>query len=301
MRTSPIGYRLALLAGVISGFSIYVSSFAVRVLPDATLYTTLKNAVTGLLLLVPVVVLTRCRAELRSLSRREAAWLAALAVVGGSVPYVLFFTGLQMTTAATGSLLNHAQFLVVAALAVPLLRERMTPAAWIGLMLLAAGSVTGTDARALHFNEGAALVLASTVMFAAGMVMTRHLLARVSPELVMSAKMSAGALLLIGYAWSSGHLASVGSLSATQWAVAIGTGLILLSFTIATTYALRSAPAVSVTAIGMASPPITLALQLAAGSNVHFAAGAAWSMVLVVAGAALFLAARRPRPAVVRA
>ncbi len=301
MRTSPIGYRLALLAAVISGVSIYVSSFAVRVLPDATLYTTLKNAVTGLLLLVPVVVLARGRAELLSLSRRDAAWLAAIAVVGGSVPYVLFFTGLQMTTAATGSLLNHAQFLVVVALAVPLLRERLTPAAWIGLALLAAGSVAGTDAQALRVNAGAALVLASTVMFGAGMVMARHLLARVSAELVMSAKMSAGAGLLVAYAWASGHLGSLGSLSATQWAVAVGTGLILLAFTVATTYALCHAPAVSVAAIGMASPPITLALQLAAGSTVHFAAGAAWSTVLVVAGASLFLAAGRPRPAPVTA
>lgn len=297
MRTSPVGYRLALLAAAISGLSIYVSSFAVRVLPDATLYTTLKNAVTGLLLLVPLVVLARRRAELRSLSRRDAAWLAAIAVVGGSVPYVLFFTGLQMTTAATGSLLNHAQFLVVAGLAVPLLRERMTPAAWIGLALLGAGSLVGTDTRALRLNEGALLVLASTVMFGAGMVMARHLLARLSAELVMAAKMSAGAALLIAYAWSSGHLATLGSLTTTQWAVAVGTGLILLAFTIATTYALRSAPAVSVAAIGMASPPITLALQLAAGSTVHFAAGAAWSMALVVAGASVFLASRRQRPA----
>ena len=294
MRTSAFGYRMALLAAVISGLSIYVSSLAVRVLPDATLYTTLKNAVAGLLLLVPVIVLARRRAELRTLSRRDVAWLAGIAVVGGSVPYVLFFTGLQMTTAATGSLLNHAQFLVVAALAVPLLRERMTPAAWIGLALLVAGSLAGTDARALRLNEGAALVLASTVMFGAGMVMARHLLARVSPELVMSAKMSAGAALLVAYSAVSGHLDSLGSLTSAQWGVAAGTGLILLAFTVATTYALRHAPAVSVSAIGMASPPITLALQLAAGSTVHVAAGAALSMALVVAGACLFLAARRP-------
>jgi hypothetical protein len=125
--------------------------------------------------------------------------------------------------------------------------------------------------------------------------MARHLLARLSPELVMSARMSAGALMLIAYASLSGHLATVGSLSAAQWGVAVGTGLILLAFTVTTTYALRYAPAISVTAIGMASPPITLALQLAAGSAIHFAGGLAWSMVLVVAGALLFMVSRRHR------
>lgn len=292
MRTSAVGYRLALLAAVISGLSIYVSSYAVRIVPDATLYTTLKNGITGLLLVVPVLALSSRRRELARISRRDAAWLAALAVVGGSVPYVLFFTGLQMTTATTGSLLNHAQFLVVAALAVPLLRERPTPLAWSGLGLLAAGSLIGTDVHALRANQGAALVLLSTVMFGVGVVMSRHLLARLSPELVMAAKMSAGALLLIGYAWAGGHLAGAGSLSSLQWSVAVGTGLILLAFTAATTYALRYAPALSVTAIAMVSPPITLALQLAAGSQVHLAVSAACSMALIVGGGAVFLLAR---------
>lgn len=293
MRTSPVGYRLALVAAVISGFSIYVNSYAVRVLPDATLFTTLKNTVTGVILLIPVALLARRRRELAHLRRRDALWLLLLAIIGGSVPYVLFFVGLQMTTATTGSLLNHAQFVVVAALAVPLLRERMTRFAWVGLGLLAAGSLLGVDVRVLRFSEGAVLVLASTVLFGAGVVLARHLLSRVSPEVVMSAKMSAGAVLLIAYAALSGHLVHLVSLSTTQWLVAVGTGLILVAFTVSTTLALRYAPALAVTAIGMASPPITLALQLAAGAAPRLQAGSALSLLLVVAGACAFLLGRR--------
>ena len=293
MRDTPIGYRLALLAAAISGVSIYVNSFGVRMLPDATLYTTLKNSVTGVLLLVPIIVLAKHRAELRRLSRRNVLWLLALAVVGGSVPYVLFFAGLQMTTAATGSLLNHAQFIVVAVLAVPLLRERVSGIAWAGLALLAAGSVAGVDLQALRLNQGALLVLASTVLFAGGVVLARHLLADLSPELVMAAKMSAGAVLLIAWSAVTGHLAAAASLTAAQWGIALGTGLILVAFTVVTTYALRHAPSLAVTSIGMASAPITLALQLAAGPAPRLTAAAAWSMVLVVAGAAAFLAGSR--------
>ncbi len=297
MRTAPMGYRLALIAAAISGLSIYVNSFAVRLVPDATLYTTLKNAVTGILLLLPLIALARLRSELRRLSARDAAWLAALAIIGGSVPYVLFFTGLQLTTASTGSLLNHAQFIVVAMLAVPMLRERVNGLAWIGLGLLAAGTMVGTDLGTLRPGEGAVLVLTSTVLFGAGMVMSRHLLARVSPQLVMSAKMSAGAAMLVAYSALTGHLARAATLTAADWALVLVTGLILLAFTVATTYALCSAPALAVTAIGMASPPITLALQLAGGPTPHVAATTAWSMMLVVAGAAAFLAGRRPAAA----
>lgn len=292
MRTSPGGYRLAALAAVISGFSIYVNSFGVRVLPDSTLYTTLKNGVAGVLLLVPVLLLARCRAELRTVSGREAAWLLTLAVVGGSVPYVLFFRGLQLTTASTGSLLNHAQFLVVAALAIPVLKERITGLAWLGLALLAAGTLAGSDLGAFRLNEGALLVLASTVLFAAGVVLTRRLLAGLSAELVMAAKMSAGALLLVAYAGATGHLGRLPYLTAQQWAFALGTGLILVGFTATTTYALQRAPALAVTAIGMVAPLITLLLQLPALPLPRVAGSTAVSLTLLVAGGAMFWLAR---------
>ena len=302
MKTTSTGYRLALLAAVISGFSIYVSGFAVRAIPDTTLYTTLKNAVAGVALLIPVVMLASRRRELSHLRPRDIGWLSALAVIGGSVPYVLFFKGLQLTTASTGSLLNHSQFLVVAVLAVPMLRERITGIAWAGLALLAAGTVVGTDLRTLRLDEGAVLILASTVLFGAGVVVTRHLLGHLAPETVMAAKMSAGAVLLAVYAAATGHLAGAPALSATQWVIAGGTGLILLAFTVATTYALREAPALSVTAIGMASAPITLVLQLAGGAVPRMSGAGAWSLALVVAGAIVFLATRgRRMPGTVRA
>lgn len=291
MKSSATGYRLAFAAAAISGVSIYLNTFAVRAVPDAALYTTLKNALAGLVLLAPIVVVAGRRRELARLGRRELAWLLVLAVAGGSVPYVLFFTGLQMTTATTGSLLNHSQFIVVALLAVPLLRERVTGFASLGLVVLALGTAAGTDVHALRLNEGALLVLASTVLFGASAVLARHLLSRLSPELVMAAKMSAGAALLLAYSATTGHLAAAASLSASQWAIAAGSGLILVAFTVATVYALRHAPALSVTAIGMASVPITLALQLAAAPASHVTPGTLGSVVLVSCGASMFLLA----------
>jgi hypothetical protein len=172
--------------------------------------------------------------------------------------------------------------------------------AWAGLALLAAGSLAGTDVGALRWNTGAALVLASTVMFGAGVVLARRLLFRLSPELVMSAKMSAGAAMLAVYALATSHLARVTTMTAAQWGIVLGTGLILLAFTVATTYALRYAPALTVAAIGMASAPITFAMQIGAGSAPSLNAAAVCGIVMLVTGAALFMLAvrrRDPEPA----
>ncbi len=291
-----LGYHLALASAAISGVAIFVSSLGVRLVPDATLYTTIKNGACGAALLVPVLLLRRHRAELRRLGGRDVALLAALAVIGGSVPYVLFFRGLQLTTAGTGSLVNHAQFLVVVLLAVPLLRERLSGFAWLGLGLLAAGTLAGTDLAALKMNQGALLVAASTVLFGGGMVLTRGLLARLGPEVVMSAKMSAGAVGLAGYAAATGHLTGLAGLSLAQWGFMLATGLILVAFTVTTTLALKWAPAVAVASIGMASPPITIGLQVAAGSALHLSPAALPSAALLVMGAVAFYLARRTAP-----
>lgn len=49
------GIALATGAALISGLAIYLNAFAVKQLPDAAVYTTLKNAVAAIVLLTVVV------------------------------------------------------------------------------------------------------------------------------------------------------------------------------------------------------------------------------------------------------
>lgn len=287
MTTKPrLGYGMAAVAAAISGFSIYVNSLGVaRVIKDATLYTTLKNAVVGLIVLLPVLFLSRRRSELSRLSARQWGWLAALAVIGGSVAYVLFFEGLKLTTATTGSVINHLQFAFVALLAVVFLRERLPLAAWGAVAVLFAASFIGVNLNAIRIGQGGLLVLSSTVLFAAGFVIAKHLLAGVSTEVVMAAKMTGGSLILVAYSAVTGHLRPVAHLTAAQWEWVLLTGLILLAFTASILVAIRHAPVTSVLAIGTASPLITLALQTAGGSSPKMPVAALISLALTVAAA----------------
>ena len=52
MSTRATGIALAFVSAVISGVSIYVNGLGVKHFSDATVYTTAKNGVAGLLLLV---------------------------------------------------------------------------------------------------------------------------------------------------------------------------------------------------------------------------------------------------------
>jgi drug/metabolite transporter (DMT)-like permease len=289
-----LGYFYAGLNAVISGFAIYINSLGVNLFRDSTLYTTLKNTVVGVALLIPVLVLTKQRGELGRLTRRQWGYLLLLAVIGGSVPYALFFRGLQLTTPVTGSLLNHAQFLLVAVLAVVLLAERVGPLLWVALITLLVGTTLGTSLHLVRWNTGALLVLLSTVLFAGGFVLAKYLLRELSTLTVMAAKMTMGSALLIAYVAATGHLGAVAHLSTVQWAYALGTGLILLAFTVTAFLALRYASATAATAIPAAAPLITtLCVVVAAGQIKLGPVDVLGLALMLVAVAAIYIVGQR--------
>jgi len=289
-----LGYAFAVLAAIISGVSIYVNSFGVKQFHDATLYTLLKNGVVGVALLIPLVVLPARRAEYLKLNRRQSAWLVALAVTGGSVPYVLFFSGLLLTNAITASVINHMQFAIVALIAVVFLRERISAAMWAGLIVLLVGATLGTNLGKVHWDMGAYLVAASTVLFAIDFVIAKHLLKDLSTLSVMTAKMSLGSLLLLGYAAYSGSLAKVPHLTFVQWRISLLVGLILLAFTVSTFIAIRHISVTAVIAIGQASPIVTALLGLAVTGKLGLPlVNSLGLLVTLVAVAAILVAGSR--------
>jgi drug/metabolite transporter (DMT)-like permease len=259
-----IGYAFAGLNAIISGFAIYINSLGVKLFPSAALYTTLKNAVVGIALLLPLLLFASLRAEWKSLTKGRWAWLLLLAIIGGSVPYVLFFTGLKMGSPVTSSLLNHAQFVVVAVLAFFLLWERAGFIVWLALAVLFIGTLWGTSLVGLRWGMGDTLVALSTVLFACGVVLAKYLLRGLSTLTAMTAKMSIGSLLLVIYIALTGQAGAIIKLSPAQWKFALLTGLILLAFTVTAFIALRYASATVATAVPAAAPLITTALVLIA-------------------------------------
>lgn len=284
-----LGYTFAALAAAISGVSIYVNSFGVKLFRDATLYTTLKNSVVGLALLLPLLLWSGRRAEYRRLNRRQAGWLIALAVTGGSIPYVLFFHGLQLTNAITGSVLNHLQFVFVAVIAFVFLGERLRAWMWVGLAVLLVGATLGTNLGKVHWDTGARLVLASTVLFAIDFVIAKHLLRDLSTLAVMTAKMSLGSLMLIAYTGLTGGLAAIPHLTFAQWRITVLVGLILLAFTVSTFVAIRNVSVTAVIAIGQASPIVTALIDLAVTRRLRLPVANSVGLLLTFVAVAVIL------------
>ncbi|MDA8394773.1 MAG: DMT family transporter [Candidatus Dormibacteraeota bacterium] len=289
-----LGYMLAVANAVVSGVAVYVNSFAVATFSSPVLFTALKDAVTGAILLAMVVLVPRQRARFRHLSGPDWAWLVLVSLVGGSVPYALFFIGLRQAGAVTGALGSHLEFVIVALLAWSLLRERLTPAIAAALLVLLAATLLSVDLRLLVLNLGTVLILVASLLFATEYVIVKHLFrGRLKPTTVMTAKLTLGTLVLFAYLAVTGGLGALSHLTALQAGYTLATGVILLGFTVTLYFAIRHARVTAVAAIGSAAPVVTIGLEVLLGHPVSLALSGLPLLLTVVAVATILVVGLR--------
>jgi drug/metabolite transporter (DMT)-like permease len=291
--TRATGIALAFATALISGVAIFVNGHTVKRFGDATVYTTAKNAVAGVLLLaLALPVLTRAGRGGLPRTRPQWAGLLVIAVVGGSVPFVLFFEGLARAEATQAAFIQKTLVVWVALLAVPLLAERLSAAHLAAIALLVAGLAwLAGDAGTVVFGTGEVLILAATLLWAVEVVIAKRLLASVDSRTLGAARMAVGTVVLLGWVAVSGRAHELFSLSAGQWSWVLLTGLILTAYVATWFAALARAQAVDVTAVLVFGAVVTAVLSRSADGVPFDLVG----VILVTAGAALAAVAGRRR------
>jgi drug/metabolite transporter (DMT)-like permease len=296
--TKRIGIGLAAVTALVSGVSVFVNASAVRAFGDPVLFTTLKNGVAAIVLVaMAAAVVDRAPMRIRRLDPRSLAGLVLLGVIGGSIPFVLFFTGLANASAPAAALIHKTLFLWVALLAVVLLRERLGALQIGALAVLVVAQLMILPADGLALTSGEWMIAAATGMWAVEVVVAKRLLARVPSPIAGAARMGIGLVLLLGYVAVTGGLAGVGALGAEQWAWVIVTGGLLSAYVASWYAALRRAPASAVTAILTLGAPITAALQLVASGQVPSPTAVAGYGGVMAAGLVIAWLTLRPAPA----
>jgi drug/metabolite transporter (DMT)-like permease len=296
------GIALAFGTAVISGVSVFVNSYGVRVVRDATVYTTAKNLVAAVVLVLLAAGLRmaagrgmRRGGEAASLQLSGRRWLGlmVIAVVGGSVPFVLFFSGLARASSTHAAFVHKTLVVWVALLAVPLLGERLGPLQYtaIGLLLVGQAAIGG-GLSGFRFGTGELMILAATLLWAVEVIVVKRLVGAVPPDVLAVARMGLGVVLLLGWVVASGRWSALTGLSAEGWRWALLTGLLLAGY-VATWYrALALAPAVDVTAVLVVAAVITATLDaIVKGAVITPESGV--GIGLLLAGAGLVAISRR--------
>jgi drug/metabolite transporter (DMT)-like permease len=293
-RTRATGIVLAAGTALVSGVAVFVNGYAVKAFGDADVYTTAKNLVAAALLAVlAAVAAARGTADrpTRPGTRRQWLGLAAVALVGGSVPFLLFFEGLARASSVQAAFIHKTLVVWVALLAVPLLAERIGPAHLAAIALLVWGqAVLGGGVGGVRPGAGEAMILAATLLWAVEVIVAKRLLAGLATLTVALARMGLGVLVLVGWLAVTGQAGALIGLGGRQWAWALLTGAILSAYVVTWYAALARAPAVDVTAVLVLGAVVTAVLGAAAGGKALAPQGL--GLALVTVGGLLIVAAR---------
>jgi drug/metabolite transporter (DMT)-like permease len=274
------GLMLVLATAVISGVSIFLNKFAVGGI-NSSVFTFSKNVVVSLLLISIVMALGRLK-ELKQLTKKQWSLIALVGLIGGSIPFLLFFKGLQITSSTTGSLIHKTMFLFVAVLAVIFLKEKLNKPILAATVLLVAGNFFLLGINTISFDAGTLLILTATALWACENVLSKHMLRELSGNTVAFGRMFFGSLFILAFLAITGQLTLVAELTSSQLWWILATSLLLLGYVVTWYNGLKQVNvtiAASILALGL---PVTTLLNFAAGQMLNF--HQLLGLIMVVAG-----------------
>lgn len=257
------GIYLVLLTSVISGVSVFINKFGVSGI-DSSVFTFAKNVVVAVLLF-SLILLFKDFAQLKALSKKQWAKLALIGLVGGSVPFLLFFRGLQLTNAAAASLIQKAMFVFVAVLAVYFLKEKIDKRFFIAAALLLVGNALLIGFVWKGFGIGDLMILSATMLWAVENIISKHALKELPSKVVAFGRMFFGSAFILIYLAVSGKAILIAALSFSQVLWILATSALLLFYVLTWYEGLKHVPVTIATMVLLLGSVVTTILSLVSG------------------------------------
>jgi len=261
--TEERGVLLVLATAFISGFSIFINKFGVKEF-DPYLFTWLKNSLVAVLLLGLILGMGEIGA-IRKIKPKQWLLLAAIGLIGGCIPFLLFFKGLSLTTAANSSFIHKTMFVYVAVLASISLKEKIDRRLLLASFLLLLGNalflklIPITGAPDLH--DGDLLILLATLFWAGENVLSKSALASLSPRIVALGRMGIGSLFTLLFLIVSGHIKSAAGLTLVHWEWILIAAAFLFGYVVTWYAGLKHLKASVATSILLLGGPVTALLS----------------------------------------
>jgi drug/metabolite transporter (DMT)-like permease len=256
------GIKLAILTAVVSGIANFANKFAVDAIKPPLIFTSTRNSFVGLVILGLIILSGKWKGIFK-LSRKETVQLLAISIIGGAIPFYLYFTGLSMIPAINASMIHKTLVFWVTIMAIPLLKEKFSATKITAVFLLFnANFLIGGFTRP-QFSTGELMVLAATTFWAIETVIAKFLLKTIDPDLLVTARMGLGSLILLAATRIvyPNHFNSILNLNPSQWVWMSLSVITLLLYTTSWYRALKFAQATTVTAVLVSATLITNSLS----------------------------------------
>jgi drug/metabolite transporter (DMT)-like permease len=251
------GMLLVLATALISGLSIFLNSYAVKGF-DSDVFTFSKNLAVAILLTVGILSFGLWN-EIKSLTKKQWTQLSLIGLVGGSIPFILFFKGLQLGNATTGSFMHKIIFIPAAILAIIALKEKPKWYTVAGGVFILAGTWLMIK-PALSFGIGEILIVTAVLFWSAENIIAKKTLKGVSGTTVAWARMAFGAIFILMYLAITGKAQIAFSMSGSQYAWIGITSALLFGYVFTYYNGLKTTSVTAATSILSLGAPITAGL-----------------------------------------
>ncbi len=259
---------LVFSTAIISGISIYMNKFAVSGI-NSTIFTFSKNITVALFLFSLIFFTTKFK-EFSLLKKKDWLKLMLIGLIGGSIPFILFFKGLQLTSGASASLIHKTMFLFVIILAVMFLKEKLNKKVILATILLMIGNYLLLR-PSWSFGIGDLLVLTATLFWAVENTLSKYVLKELSGNLVAFGRMFFGSLFILIYLVSINKASLITTLTSAQVSWIFVTSGFLFMYVFTWYNGLKHVNASLATAILLLGSPITTLLRFATGTPITLA------------------------------
>ena len=230
-RSGGLGILLVFLAALVSGVSTFVNFYAVHG-TNSDAFVTMRNLATALFL-VPLALLGTW--SLRTpMRRRDWSRLVLIGLVGGAIPFLLFFRGIELATqaggAASASFAYRTLFIMATIFGVVFLRERFRWRVTAAAALILGGNLLLLSLVFPLWSNGTAYVLVATLLWAGEYTLSRRVLRDLPSGTVALGRMGFGACFLVAYLAVTSQVGAVGALTGAQWQWLVISAVLLTAF-----------------------------------------------------------------------
>ncbi|MBN2454140.1 DMT family transporter [Candidatus Woesearchaeota archaeon] len=260
------GLLFVFLTALISGLAIFLNKFAVSGI-NSSVFTFSKNLIVAIFLL-SIIILFKKHSELKQLTRKQWSALALVGLVGGSVPFLLFFKGLQMTASIAGAFIHKTMFIYIAVLAVIFLKEKLSKSIFVAAALLLAGNYFLLGINSFILDAGAILILCATLFWAVESVISKKLLTSLSGNTVAFGRMFFGSVFILAFLFATGQAALITAVKGSQLLWIIITSVLLLGYVTTWYNGLKQVKVSVAASVLLLGSPITTLLNFAYGSSI---------------------------------
>ena len=199
-RTVIIGYASGVLASALFGL---VPTIAKPIVSNVNVLL-----LSSLVYLIVALTFTPLAQKSKtSRTRKDYGILIIISVCGATVAPLLYFLGLNQSTASDTSLLSNAEIVFTVLLALIFFKERLKPVGFVavGLVLFGVTIITTNlqvSSSLFQINSGHLLILGATALWALDNNLSRIISARIDSARLVQLKYAIGGAIMLGIVFS---------------------------------------------------------------------------------------------------